>query len=564
MQGEKRTSKRTDHSWIIDTLLLTLTIGVFFFILLGSRPLFVPDEGRYSEIAREMVTRQDYITPYLNSIKYFEKPAMFYWLGAAAIKIGGLNLWSLRSINAIIGLLGCLLTYFTTRKLYGRTAGLASAIILSTSTLYFVMSHMISLDLPVTVFIAASLYGLILSTQESNPGKCRLYLIAAAAAAALAVLTKGLIGVVFPAMIAATWIIILGEWRQLKRLPIISAFIVFLIIAVPWHLLVNYHNPEFFHFYFIEQHILRYTTMDIGHYQPVWFFIPVLILSFFPWITFLPFVLANSLPRAWHQRHKYKTELFFVIWATLVFIFFSFSKSKLIPYILPIIPALAVLTGKYIGNRLERSTIGLKLGYACLTIFAIVIACLLWRFTSNVPFPDPANVELYLRTACSLLVIGTVISLILSFRRPLPAFILATISTALFLLITYAAVPFIDSRTIKPLTITLKTTLKPEDDVITFNQYYQDLPFYLERRVTILNWKNELSFGMRHQNTQEWMINNFEFWQRWHSKRRVYVIMSKDEYRGFRKKYPTEKIFIIDETATNALVTNSPLGITPS
>src|SRR5438445_3790607 len=104
-------------SWSKDILFLSLILGGLFFILLGSRPLFVPDEGRYAEIAREMVASGDYVTPWLNGIKYFEKPALFYWLESAAIQLGGLNLWSIRSVNALLGLLGCLLTYGTVRLL---------------------------------------------------------------------------------------------------------------------------------------------------------------------------------------------------------------------------------------------------------------------------------------------------------------------------------------------------------------------------------------------------------------------------------------------------------------
>src|SRR5262249_22217637 len=154
------------------------------FILLGTRPLFIPDEGRYAEIAREMATSGDYITPYLNGIKYFEKPPLFYWLGAAAIKIGGLNLWFIRSINAFLGLLGCLFTYITARKIYDRLTGLLAALILGTSLLYFVMVHMVSMDLTVTIFLTISLYFYLLGSLAFE--RIRLfYFLGAAVAAAL-------------------------------------------------------------------------------------------------------------------------------------------------------------------------------------------------------------------------------------------------------------------------------------------------------------------------------------------------------------------------------------------
>jgi 4-amino-4-deoxy-L-arabinose transferase-like glycosyltransferase len=561
-QGMNKTAKQTNHGWGTDILVLTFAFGLLFFTLLGSRPLFVPDEGRYAEIAREMVARGDYITPYLNGIKYFEKPVLFYWLGALAIKFGGASVTAVRCINAFIALLGCLITYASGRLLYGRATGLIASIVLATSTLYFIMAHMVSLDLPVSGFIAASLYGFLLSTQAQTPTARRYYLYGAAVAAALAVLTKGLIGLVFPGMIITVWMLALNEWRQLQRLPIISAAFIFFLIAAPWHIVVNHYNPEFFHFYFIEQHFLRYTTMDVGHYQPAWFFIPTLIGGFFPWIVFLPQVITTSLPRQWSQRNKYASELFFVLWAALIFAFFSFSKSKLIPYILPVVPALAMLTGRYLSTRLSTVTRGLLAGYSCLVLMSAGMVFFLWNL--NITVSNPANATLFLRIALIPLFLGSLISMVVVSRSPRTALYLITVSTALFLVFSLGAVRFIDSRTIRPLAATLRPLLQTGDDVITYNQYYQDLPFYLERRVTILNWRNELSYGMEHQNTDDWMIDNKKFWSRWQSKQRVYMIMSREEYQRFHERYPHEKIVLIEETPNNVLVSNLPLVLPPT
>lgn len=484
-------SKRT---WWVDFLFLSLIIGTLFFIFLGSRPLFVPDEGRYAEIAREMVVSGNYLTPYLNGIEYFEKPILFYWLGAVFIKAFGVNLWAVRSINALLGLLGCLLTYFATRKLYGRAAGLWAAIILATSPLYFVMAHTVSLDLPVTVFLSMTLTSFLLAIREPLGLKRRGYLYLSAITAALAVLTKGLIGIVFPGLIIASWIMLLNEWRVLKRIYLVSAFLLFLIVAAPWHYLVGKAHPEFYYFYFVEQHFLRYTQSDVGHYQPIWFFIPWLIVGFFPWIIFIINTIKSSLPITWKLRHSAQSELFFLLWVGIIFTFFSFSKSKLIPYILPMFPPLAILTGRYVALLCERT------GFKKILIMLCALTYL------------------------------SLIGLIL-------------------------AAPHFDTRTILPLARIIKSESKPHDEVICYNQYYQDLPFYIERRVSIVNWHNELSFGMQHQDTSTWMINTTQFWERFNSNHRVFAIMSMDEYSRLPANQP---IYILGQTSTNVLISNQP------
>lgn len=562
MQAIHTPSRRANDGWGIDLLLLTLLFGILFFTLLGDRPLFTPDEGRYAEIAREMAVSGDFTTPTLNDIKYFEKPPLFYWLSAVAIQAGGANILAVRSINAILALLGCLLTYATGRLLYGRAAGLIASLVLSTSTLYFVMAHMVSLDLPVTVFIAASLYGFILAVRTSRLRIRKPYFILAAIAASLAVLTKGLIGIVFPCMIVAVWLTVVGDWRQLKRLPLIAATVVFILITAPWHILVDYVNPEFFNFYFIEQHFLRYTTLDVGHYQPAWFFIPTLLAGFFPWVVFLPQTLAASFPCRWKQRHEYGTELFFVLWALLIFVFFSFSKSKLIPYLLPVIPPLAILTGRYLAAHLQTATRGIWLGCLSLVLLASIMSYYLWNL--SIPLAHPAAAILSLRISVISLLLGSLLGAWLLYRSPRLMLGMTFTGAALFLILSLGAVRFIDTRTVQPLAQILKPLLQPGDEVLTYNQYYQDLPFYLEQRVSILNWRNELTFGMAHQNTQAWMIDDAEFWKRWRSKQRVYMIISKDEYQHFHQRYPHERIITISETATNMLVTNLPLVIPPS
>lgn len=553
----KQVHSSSASTWFTDIIFLSLLIGLFFWLGLGARPLFVPDEGRYAEIAREMIVRHDYVTPYLNGIKYFEKPPFFYWMEVAAIKIGGLNLWSIRSVNAFLALFGCVITYTTARSIYNRSTGLVAAFILATSCLYFVMTHMVSLDLPVTVFLSATLYAFILGTRHRQLKIAHRYFILAAAMAAIAVLTKGLIGIVFPGMIATVWLVTNNQWRVLKRIPFISCIIVFLIIAAPWHYLVGQRNPEFFYFYFVEQHILRYTNMEIGHYQPAWFFIPTLIVGFFPWIVFLPQAIIKQWPGVWKSKTTTSADVFFMLWAAIVFVFFSFSKSKLIPYILPVFPPIAILTAHYLTMAMKhKPSPGVKAGLCVLVIFATYIGYMFIKFSHSEGLPNPAEAYYWLSKAAAILIIGSVIATYYAWRNTCHAVIALVITSLLFLATLFTAIPAIDTRTILPLATTLKPLLKPNDIVVTYDQYYQDLPFYLERTVSVLNWRNELTFGMEHQDNHDWLINDATLLQQWQSKRRVFIVMSLTEYEGFKHDKRIHNIHVIDKTTKNILISN--------
>lgn len=541
-------NQATNLSWTVDIFFLAIILACLFFIQIGTRALFSPDEGRYAEIAREMVVRHDYVTPYLNHIQYFEKPALFYWLAAASIKLGGAKVGAVRCVNALIAILGALFTYITARILFDRKTGILAALILSTNLLYFVMAHMVSLDLPITIFLASSLYAFLLASMRPQGLTKRWLMWFCAAMAACAVLTKGLIGIVFPGLIILPWLLLTGEWRKLKNYYVPTSLLLFLAIAAPWHLIVGARNPGFFHFYFIEQHLLRYTTMDVGHYQPIWYFIPCLIMGFFPWIVFLPQALASQL--------RDKRHLFFFLWATLIFIFFSFSKSKLIPYILPIFPAISMLTARYLANTWEQKRArALYASLAILTMFSIAIAAVFYWFINTTAVTDAHTATCLLSLASAILILGAITAMLT--RRDAGKAITAILTAAyLFLVLIHAALPAIDTRTVQPLAAAIKPMLSPQDEVITYNRYYQELPFYLERRITILNWQNEMSYGMQRQDTSEWMINDSTFWKRWNSKQRVFVFIGKDELQKWKDIHPSPKFYLVAETLTNAVISN--------
>lgn len=541
-----------------DVLLLALLLALFFGFGLGTRALWHPDEGRYSEIPRAMVASGDYVTPRLNGVKYFEKPALFYWMQAGSIKLFGVNEWALRLWPALLGLLGCLAVYGAGRKLYGRRAGLIAAAVLATSPLYYLLTRIITLDMAVSVLLTGALLSFLFGVREP-PGRTRsLYLYAFYALCALATLTKGLIGIVIPAMVIGAWIVLLWDWRLLRAIHLPTGLLLFLAIAAPWHVLAAQANPEFAQFYFIHEHFQRYLTTTHGRYQPWWFFVPVLVLGVLPWIGLVFPALRAAWPR-WQTRHAHREELFLLLWAGLVFAFFSASGSKLIPYILPMLPPLALLLGRYLAPAAAApAPIGLRGGF---WLFLAATAALGAYLTVELARRPEAQADaLRLGSGAYLMLAGLLLAVLAHFflgrlatvTRPLAAL---AAGAALLVLTLGAALPALDDKySVKALALDLKARLLPADEVTTLRAYYQDLPVYLARRITVVDWKGELEFGTQQEDVSGWMIGEAEFRRRWQSPRTLYMITERENLDWLRAQGLPH--YVLKASGNNVLLSN--------
>ena len=536
-----------------DLIIMTILLCLFFTFMLGNRSLSVPDEGRYVEIPREMVATGDYLTPRLNGVKYFEKPVLFYWLEAFSIKLFGLHdEYTLRLWPAFFGLFGCLGVAVAGARLFGRLSGLLAAAVLATSIFYFGMSRAIILDMPVSILITIALLSFLIGTHEKPGLTRRLYLWGFYAFCALAVLTKGLIGMIIPGMVIGAWILLLGEWRILKTLYLPTGIALFLLVAAPWHILVNRANPEFFNFYFIQEHFLRYLTKMHSRYQPPWFFIPIVLFGLFPWSAFLIQAIKHNLPSSWQERHEHRDAVFLMLWAGLVFLFFSASSSKLPPYILPVFPPLAILIGRYLAAGWDRVDFpGFRAGY---TIF-LAVALLLGTAFLVFPYywPDPVEAQilgLHRYGFVLTLVLGGIVTWALAWYRGFrKAFIALTVTSVLFCLLVNAAAPLVDLKSVKDLATTLKTRIKPNEEVASYQEYYQDLPVYLERRITVVDWQGELDFGSSVEDTRAWMTDGWTFWARWSGPATMYLLMDIDKYEQLSRN--TAFIYTLHPIARN-------------
>jgi hypothetical protein len=565
--------------WGVDVLVLALCAGTLFAFQLGERALWSPDEGRYAEVAREMVVTGDYVTPRLEGVKFFEKPPLFYWLQAVSIRLFGVNEWALRLWPALFAVLGCLAVYAGGRKFFDRRIGLIAAAVLATSGLYYAMSHIANLDMGLTTLLTAALLAFLAGTRAPpGPGR-RAALAIFYILMALAVLDKGLIGVVLPVLIIATWVALTGEWRMLKSLHLPSGLFLLAAIAVPWHILAARANPEFLYFYFVREHFQRFLFKNGPLDYPLTF-VPVLLIGLFPWTVFLFQALRHNLDGA-PGAHGQRETLFFLVWAGWVFLFFSLSSSKVVPYILPMFPPLAILLGRYLSAAWDRPGLqGIRPGLWLFLCAALLVATLqfkgpqhyLERYSnwpnlevphdeSTIPsnsskvYPDLPRLRPYLIGQGAVLLSGALTAVYLRRRKGFPrAFPVLVVTAAVFLVVVNSSLPVFDERrSVKSLALALKPRLKSADEVASYHAYYQDLPFYLQRHVTQVGWVEP--FELWEADPKQRENDDDTFWSAWNGPARIYIVTNREEYDKLRAD-SEHKVFLVAQTDYDVVLSN--------
>jgi 4-amino-4-deoxy-L-arabinose transferase-like glycosyltransferase len=523
----------SEPSWRRDVVLLAVLFGALFAWRLGSAPLVNPDEGRYAEVPREMVAGGDWVTPRLNGVPYFEKPPLMYWAVAASEQFLGPSEWSVRLAPALFAIAGIMLAYGATRRIYGRDAGFWAAIVLGTSLLYITFVHLLGLDMAVSVLTSATLFCFILAVRE-KPGRTRrllfwgLYL-----AAALATLTKGLMGFLIPGAVMFLWLLLLGEWKRLRPMHLPTGVILFLAVAAPWHVLVSRRNPEWAHFYFVHEHWERFFDKGHGRYQPFWFFIPIVILGLFPWTGFAWSAFRDALAGGWARRRDNAEAWFLAIWAGFIFLFFSKSQSKLIPYILPLFPPIAAIVGRWLAVTLPRGD-GFARMKPGLRVFAFLCGLIAAALCVAVIRPglirDPASATA-LRPFAGILAAMLVVG---GWRALIPrggpgsarGAVIAMTATVVFLIgIVLVALPDIDVRSTKDVAVAARALVKPGDRVYHYHGFFHDYTYYTGSVVGLVNYTDELELPfLDPAERKARFIDDAEFRSEWAGPGRVFAV----------------------------------------
>jgi len=355
-------------------LLLTLLGAVLYLTALGSRDFWAPVEPRYAEIARVMFMKGEWIVPTINGDLYTDKPIPFFWLVLIFSKLAGVvNEWTVR-LPAALGALGAVIaTYKLGKDFFGPRIGFMAAVVLATSVRVILEARWAHVDM---LFAFLFLLSMLFAVRAILIKENRNEMIAAYIFMALATLTKGLIGVVLPALILLTFVVVRRDWRLLREARLPLGIPLFLLVAAPWFFLVNQATGGKWLGDFIYIHHIRRFTDPLGHREPFYYYFTTLPVDLLPWTVFaLPALFAYKPSK---KLFAEPASLFFTLWFFVVFVFFSLSDSKRDLYLLPLLPVTALFVAVYFDDLISGKLplVRFQKGLAYVFFALLALGCL--------------------------------------------------------------------------------------------------------------------------------------------------------------------------------------------
>lgn len=549
-------------SWQLDFLTIVLISCVFFLLFLGSYPLHLPDEGRYAEVAREMLANHNLISPTLNGVSFFDKPPLYYWLTTMSMHVHGVNELSARLGPALFGILGILGLYITARRLDCRQTAWFAVGLCATSPLYFLGAHFANCDLIMAVCLSLSMFSFLIGIESHTLKQQRLAFLSAYAWSGLAILAKGLIGIVFPIGIIGLYILCFNQWALLKRMMLLPGLLLIAVISLPWFILVSHANSDFLHYFFYIQHFQRFIGTTFNNQAPFWFYIPVILIGFWPWSLWLFSAIVHGFKQSFIQKFR-RIDGFLLLWSLVVFIFFSIPHSKTIGYILPLFPPLALLLARYLG---QSHGIPSKITvYIWLTIQLLLSAAFIISPHYLTAYQLPTG--LMAGIGLGLIILSTIAYV--WYKRG-HALIPAMIINQAFLLLSLLSLAHVlPSISAKPMAAWLKDHHVSESSIYAYNIYPFDLPFYLQEPINVVvdnwqdsrlatqdTWQGEFAYSIQYQSgLQKNFVNQADFLKAWHKHQPMYVIVNKRHLDVFETDIGHQPINIVMKTPKLWLVT---------
>jgi 4-amino-4-deoxy-L-arabinose transferase-like glycosyltransferase len=515
-------------SGIVAISILTLALSLFH---TGQIPLTNRDEGRYAEVAREMFASRDWLVPRLFGVPYLEKPPLFYWLTAAAYRVIGVDEFGARLLPSVAATAGVLLTGLFAERMFGKTAGLASAAILGTSGLYFVFARVAVTDMLFSVLLAGALLAYFLAETEERTF-VPFWLLAAAAT-----LTKGPVAAVLCGFVAVGHIAVRGSWRSLFAARFWVGLPLYLALVLPWFVLIELRYHTFLQFYFYKEHVLR-VAGDEHRHSFLWYF-PWLLVGFLPWTPLFFTALPAIGRRTQEDSRAGGAARFAVIWVAIVLVFFSVPRGKLIPYILPVFPSLAMLLGDAVARAIDVESMGRAMRLAFTTTgTTLVLAAIGLPFAMRCsPVTIPAGLGVLAVAVTLVAGAVTVHSARRQDWRPIAA--VAGSIAALQCVAAVAAAPISQYVSVRPVIEILRGQLRPGDQVALYTGYFPSAPFYLQRIPYFVFGNRELDFGISLDGRGSWIVDDLNELDKRIGRRRSFILLRTNfnDLRDLRDKY---------------------------
>ena len=355
------TAQRTwrKRAWLVLAWLVLATL-----VCNGLRDLIQPDEGRYAEIPRQMLARGDWVVPHLNGLPYVEKPPLQYWATALAYSVLGDHGWVSRLWTLLLGIAGVVVVYGAGRRLFGVTAAALSALILVSAPLYLLVGQINLLDMGLTFFLTAALLCFVLAQRdEADASQRQRWMLLCWTAVGLGFLQKGLTAFAVPGIALLAYSVLRRDLALWGRLHLAAGMAVLAVLVLPWTVMLGLRDMRFAEFFLIHEHFTRFLTNEHQRVQPFWYFGMVLVAGCLPWTVLMlrqaGIALRDNTRVGTPGAVRFDVPLALAVWAVTVVVFFSLSGSKLVPYIMPAVPPLALLAGRALAQRETQGPAGL-------------------------------------------------------------------------------------------------------------------------------------------------------------------------------------------------------------
>ncbi|TFW19177.1 glycosyltransferase family 39 protein [Duganella callida] len=531
---------------------LLAVFAIVWLYVLGVRTLVPPDEGRYAEMAREMWASGDWITTRLNGIKYFEKPPLQTWMNALTFSLFGLGEWQARLWTGLCGLGGVLTVGYAGRRVFGARAGFYAALTLGSSMFWVACGQIDSLDMSLSCMMTIALGALLIAQRDGATAReQRNWMLVCWAGMALSVLAKGLIGVVLPGAVLVIYTVVARDLGIWKRLQLVKGLLLFFAIATPWFVLVGIRNPEQPHFFFIHEHFERFLLKE-HHREGAWYyFLMLLAPGIIPWLGVLPQALFNGARRV--QGATFQPRQMLLVWFVFITFFFSYSSSKLPGYILPVFPALALLIASYLENASRQNRL---IAAGLLVLIGIAgLAAVPQMVHMAVRHPEErAMLEAHQPWVLAAAIVATAGGALAclharQLRRDLAVLTMAIAGFVSVQLVLTGFESYGKMRAGKALALKMLPALQADTPIYSVGTYEQSMTFYLKRTVTLVDYWDEFTFGLRQQ--PELAIPTVDgFVARWNAHTaagvRAMAILNQDTYEQLKAKGVPMRIYAED------------------